>query len=120
VFKVDGTQELEQLALKDLTIPLQPEVSPTPAEFRNGEVQYMSTCGLCHGALVVSGGVLPDLRRMSPSVRDNFKDIVIGGVLSDNGMAGFGDILTEQDVEDIYSYIITRATQDRQLQSPTE
>jgi quinohemoprotein ethanol dehydrogenase len=80
----------------------------------------MSTCGLCHGALVVSGGVLPDLRRMAPSVRDHFKDIVIDGMLKDNGMASFGDLLSEQDVEDIYSYIITRATQDRLLQTPTE
>lgn len=120
VFKVDGTAELEQVALKDLTIPPQPEVSPTPEQFRNGEVQYMSTCGLCHGALVVSGGVLPDLRRMAPSVRDHFKDIVIDGMLKDNGMASFGDLLSEQDVEDIYSYIITRATQDRLLQTPTE
>lgn len=120
VFKVDGTEELEQVALKDQTIPPQPEIDATPEQIRNGELKYMSTCGLCHGALVVSGGVLPDLRRMAPSTRENFKAIVIDGMLKDRGMASFGDLLSEQDVEDIYAYIVTRAKQDRALQIPTE
>ena len=120
VFKVDGTEELEQVALKDLTIPPQPDVTATPEQLRNGEIQYMSTCGLCHGAMVVSGGVLPDLRRMNETTRSHFKDIVIDGMLSDNGMASFGDLLSEQDVEDIQAYITTRATQDRALQIPTD
>ncbi|MBO6543086.1 MAG: PQQ-dependent dehydrogenase, methanol/ethanol family [Alphaproteobacteria bacterium] len=120
VFKVGGQEELEQVALKDQTIPAQPEVEATPEQLRNGELQYMSTCGLCHGALVISGGVLPDLRRMSPSVHENFKGIVLDGMLKDNGMASFADLLSEQDVEDIYAYIVSRAKQDRALQIPTE
>jgi quinohemoprotein ethanol dehydrogenase len=75
----------------------------------------MAVCSLCHGALAVSSGVLPDLRRMSPAVKEHFQDIVRGGMLEDNGMASFGDLLSEQDVQDIYSYIIKRARQDRAL-----
>ena len=69
---------------------------------------------------MISGGVLPDLRRMSPSVHENFKGIVLDGMLKDNGMASFADLLSEQDVEDIYAYIVSRAKQDRALQIPTE
>ncbi|MCR9242419.1 MAG: PQQ-dependent dehydrogenase, methanol/ethanol family [Rhodobiaceae bacterium] len=120
VFKVNGTEELPELALLDQTIPEQPEVTATPEQLRNGEVQFMSVCGLCHGALAVSGGVLPDLRRMSPTTREHFDAIVREGMLEENGMPNFGDLLNEQDVQDIYSYIIKRATEDRALQLPTE
>ena len=64
--------------------------------------------------------MLPDLRRMSPAVHENFKAIVIDGMLADNGMASFGDLFTESEVEDIYAYIVKRATEDRALQIPTE
>lgn len=120
VFKVGATEELPQLALRDQSIPEYPEVEATEEQRRNGEIQYMSTCGLCHGALVVSSGVLPDLRRMSPAVRDNFDEIVRGGMLSDNGMAGFGDLLSEQDVKDIFAYITSRAREDRERMIPTQ
>jgi len=80
----------------------------------------MSVCGLCHGALAVSGGVLPDLRRMSPTTREHFDAIVREGMLEDNGMPNFSDLLSEQDVQDVYSYIIKRATEDRTLQLPTD
>ncbi len=120
VFKVNGTEELPELALRDLTIPPQPEITATDEQIANGEVLFMGSCALCHGALAVSGGVLPDLRRMSPAVHENFKAIVIDGMLADNGMASFGDLFTESEVDDIYAYIVKRATEDRALQIPTD
>ncbi|MBV1886275.1 MAG: c-type cytochrome, partial [Parvibaculaceae bacterium] len=115
VFSLGGTETLPELALRDLSIPEHQAVPATDEQLRNGEVNYLSICSLCHGAMVVSSGVLPDLRRMSPAVKEHFQDIVRGGMLKDNGMASFGDLLTEQDVQDIYSYIIKRARQDRAL-----
>ena len=73
---------------------------------------------LCHGALAISPGVTPDLRRMGESTREHFQDIVRGGILSDNGMASFADHLSEEDVEAIKSYIQKRALEDRARQQP--
>lgn len=115
VFSLEGTEILPELALRDLSIPDHEDVQATEEQIRNGEIEYMAVCSLCHGALAVSSGVLPDLRRMSPAVKEHFQDIVRGGMLEDNGMASFGDLLSEQDVQDIYSYIIKRARQDRAL-----
>lgn len=117
VFKLGGEAELPQVSMKDQTIPPHEPVELTEEEFRRGEVNYMAHCGLCHGPLAISGGVLPDLRRMSEPVKDNFMEIVRGGMLKDRGMASFGDLLSEQEVKEIYGYIITRAREDREQMS---
>jgi quinohemoprotein ethanol dehydrogenase len=79
----------------------------------NGKYKYMSTCMVCHGALVVSGGVVPDLRMLPPEKHAIFKEIVYDGVIHGAGMPKMGDLVTEQDVQDIHAYIITRANEDR-------
>ena len=48
--------------------------------------------------------------------RDLFKDIVYDGILKDNGMSSFSDVLSENDVESIYHYIVNTAKIDRQVQ----
>jgi quinohemoprotein ethanol dehydrogenase len=118
VFKVGGKADLPEVAIKDQSIPPHEPVELTEEQLRNGEVQFMAHCGLCHGALAISSGVVPDLRRMSPAVKDNFMEIVRGGMLKDRGMASFGDLLSERDVKDIYGYIIKRAREDRDRLAP--
>ena len=44
------------------------------------------------------------------------KDIVYNGILKDNGMSSFSDVLSENDVESIYHYIVDTAKIDRQVQ----
>ncbi|MEG9861747.1 MAG: PQQ-dependent dehydrogenase, methanol/ethanol family [Parvularculales bacterium] len=119
-FKLGAKGRLPVLTALDTTIPEQPDVNISADALAEGGVLYMNYCGLCHGALVVSGGVLPDLRRMSPGVHDQFYDIVLDGLLKDNGMASFGDLLSREDAEKIYGYIVTRATQDRAAALETE
>ncbi|GAK43667.1 pyrrolo-quinoline quinone [Tepidicaulis marinus] len=118
VFKVGGKADLPEVAIKDQSIPAHEPVELTEEQLRNGEVQFMAHCGLCHGALAISSGVVPDLRRMSPAVKENFMEIVRGGMLKDRGMASFGDLLSERDVKDIYGYIIKRAREDRERLAP--
>ena len=45
-----------------------------------------------------------------------FKEIVYEGILSENGMSSFSDVLSENDVESIYHYIVKTASVDRQIQ----
>jgi quinohemoprotein ethanol dehydrogenase len=58
----------------------------------------------------LSAGVLPDLRR-SAVLRspEAFRQVVLGGVLSDRGMVSFADRFGPDDAEAIRGYIETRA-----------
>ncbi len=112
-FKLGGKAAMPRVAEKNASIPEQPVIEATAAQVENGKYKYMSTCMVCHGALVVSGGVVPDLRMLPPEKHAIFKDIVYDGVIHGAGMPMMGDLVTEQDVQDIHAYIITRANQDR-------
>ena len=68
---------------------------------------------VCHGALVVSGGVVPDLRRLTAEKHSIFQQIVFDGVIHTAGMPRMGDLVTPQDVHDIQAYIAQRAREDR-------
>ncbi|MDO8290826.1 MAG: PQQ-dependent dehydrogenase, methanol/ethanol family [Parvibaculum sp.] len=118
VYKIGGTAQLEKLALRDQTIPEWPALTADTDTVRKGEVSYARHCGFCHGSGAISPGVTPDLRRMDENIRSHFQDIVRGGMLKDNGMASFGDLLSEEDAEAIKSYIQKRAIEDRARQAP--
>lgn len=119
VFKLGGKMELPKLAVLDQSIPEWPVLTATPAQIREGEVLYHERCQFCHGTMVISGGVLPDLRRMNENTRKHFQDIVRGGMLKDNGMASFADILSEEQADRILNYIQSRALEDRKREQPT-
>ena len=61
------------------------------------------------GIDAVSGGITPDLRRMSEEVHRQLKSIVLGGAREALGMPRFDDVLTEEDLSLIQGYIIGRA-----------
>lgn len=120
VYKIGGTQTLPRLALRDQSIPDWPKLTADKAELRKGEIAFTSHCMVCHGALAVSPGVTPDLRRMNENTRTHFQDIVRGGMLKDNGMASFGDLLTKEDVDAILVYINKRALEDKAKMAPMQ
>jgi len=47
-----------------------------------------------------------------------FQQIVYDGVIHGAGMPRLGDLLTEQDVQDIHAYIVSRANEDRAALPP--
>ncbi len=120
VFKLGAKKVLPALARVNQKIPPQPRITAGPREIAQGGALYGAHCLVCHGALVVSGGVLPDLRRMARGTHQNFDAIVRDGLLADNGMAGFGDLLSKEDARLIYAYIVTRARNDRRAQIEAE
>jgi quinohemoprotein ethanol dehydrogenase len=117
-FKLGGKTAMPRVAEKNTAIPEQQPIDATEAQITNGKYKYMSTCMMCHGALVVSGGVVPDLRMLAPEKHAIFKMIVYDGVIHGAGMPTMGDLLTEQDVHDIHAYIVMRANQDRAALTP--
>jgi quinohemoprotein ethanol dehydrogenase len=112
-FKLGGKAPMPTVAARNLDIPVPPVIAATPAQLENGKYKYMSTCMVCHGALVVSGGVLPDLRRLPAEKHAIFKQIVYDGIIHGAGMPQLSDLVSEQDVHDIQAYIALRAQQDR-------
>lgn len=115
-FKLGGTAAMPKVAEKDLRIPEQPQLTATPDQLTNGKYKYMSTCMVCHGALVVSGGVLPDLRMLTAQKHALFSSIVLDGAIHGAGMPRLDDLVNAQDVRDIQAYIVARANQDRAAQ----
>ncbi|HQR24463.1 MAG TPA: PQQ-dependent dehydrogenase, methanol/ethanol family, partial [Steroidobacteraceae bacterium] len=73
-FKLGGKADMPRIATKNSLIPEQPAIEATPAQVDNGKYRYMNTCAFCHGALVISGGVVPDLRMLPPEKHAIFKE----------------------------------------------
>ena len=114
-FKLDGKSKIEALPERDLTIPQQPILNASLENIKVGEDIYANYCAICHGS-GVHGKTISDLRYMSESTHENFKKIVFDGMLEDNGMKGFSDVLTEQNVFEVHSYIVDVATRERKAQ----
>ncbi len=95
--------------------PLRARAEPPPAfgddvMVEEGRVHYAKNCGGCHGANVVSGGVLPDLRFSAVlATEESWRAVVIYGALADRGMMSFADNLAAAEAEALRSYIVSRA-----------
>ncbi|PCJ39440.1 MAG: PQQ-dependent dehydrogenase, methanol/ethanol family [Alphaproteobacteria bacterium] len=87
-------------------LPKPPALKASAETLALGKKLFTKACGECHWN--INGGY-PDLRRMSPEVHAAFKDIVLHGQREPLGMAGFGDILSEKQVEAIHSHLIKLA-----------
>ena len=114
-FKLGGKSKIEALPERDLTIPQQPILNASLENINAGLDIYANYCAICHGS-GVHGKTISDLRYMSESTHENFKKIVFDGMLEENGMKGFSDILTEQNVFEVHSYIVDVATRERKAQ----
>ena len=120
VFKLGGVAELPPPTVLDRTIPEQPELIASAEEVQSGKERYHLHCAVCHGAIAKSSGVIKDLRLMQPETHQIYKEIVLGGVYAEKGMASFSDLLEEKDIELIRAYIISRANEDREAAATVE
>ena len=116
VFRLDGKAKQPETIELSQNVPRQPRIKASQKVIEKGSVLYMESCSLCHGALGVSGGVVPDLRLMNRASHRNFQKIVRRGALAQNGMPNFGDLYSKREVQAIHAYIVLRANQDRALQ----
>lgn len=97
-------------------LPKEPPRKPPPrspmtdAELQQGKELYETYCQSCHGSQV-RGGV-KDLRYMDDETRKSFRDITLKGIRQKQGMAGFADLLSPEDVTLLYRYVTLRAFED--------
>lgn len=107
-FKLGGDKNIVPVSGQPL-----PELTEIP--FNNdatllaeGENLFVGNCMLCHGAGAISGGSLSDLRYAAPATYDNIQNIVRMGAYSSLGMPNLGEWLTEEDVEKIKNWLLSR------------
>jgi quinohemoprotein ethanol dehydrogenase len=93
-------------------VPPPPPLRATEDVVRRGRELFGQTCSRCHGENAVGG--LKDLRFMTRETRAEFNAIVLGGVRKEKGMAGFSDLLSQQDADAINAYLVARANEDWQ------
>jgi len=111
VFKLGGTAKLPPAPPSPPPPVLDPPPSTaSPQVIAAGQVQYQSTCAMCHDASYGNRGVFPDLR-YSAMLRspEAFRAVVLGGALQKSGMASFKARLTPRDVQAVRAYLIERA-----------
>jgi len=114
VFKLGGS-----------TVPLPPElpkldVAPeppaqaagvTPATIAQGQQLFFANCVMCHANQHRS--ITPDLRRMQPGTHQAFSKIVLEGLLLQNGMPRWDDVLKPQEVAAIHAWLIDEQRKTR-------
>ena len=106
-YKLGGTAKLQEPApLADAPKP--PALTADAATVEAGGKLYDAYCSQCHGIHAVSGGVLPDLRKMAPEMHQMFLGILYGGRVPD-GMPSFAEAFDAKQVDQIHQYLIKRA-----------
>ncbi|MEH6551945.1 MAG: PQQ-dependent dehydrogenase, methanol/ethanol family [Pseudomonadales bacterium] len=111
-FKIDGADTLPPIIEQTWEKP-----PPVPADISAEEIErgahlYQRFCARCHGASAVSGGSVPDLRRLDSHWYVQFDDVVRGGLMESSGMPRFDDVLSEQDALAVKAYVLREAQQD--------
>ena len=110
-FRIGGNAELPEMP-EPVTSSEPPDNFGTPAQVAAGASLYTRHCSSCHGVLAISGGVLPDLRHSTmTSSPDAFRNVVLDGVLLEQGMASFAEVIDENDTEAIRAFIASQANQ---------
>ncbi|MET0292223.1 MAG: PQQ-dependent dehydrogenase, methanol/ethanol family [Steroidobacteraceae bacterium] len=112
VFKLGGKATLP--APEPYTArPLSPPPATADAQLvAHGNELFSRYCNLCHGLDGLSRGMFPDLTR-TPLLHTQagISAVVLGGALSQRGMASFAKDLKEPDVEAIRAYLIAKANE---------
>ncbi|MDE0842222.1 MAG: PQQ-dependent dehydrogenase, methanol/ethanol family [Porticoccaceae bacterium] len=110
-FKLDGQKvSLPTRVAARGAFPKPPVTQASAKMIEQGRKDYVMQCGSCHG-MYGSLPMLPDLRRLSHEKHTIFKDIVIDGILEENGMPNFSNDLSISQVEGIQAYILTLSQQ---------
>lgn len=109
-FKIKGGAQLPAYTPVPLP-PAMPTVEQWPQQrIDEGRGLYSNYCSRCHGASLLSSGILPDLRRSPLSGHsESFAKVVLEGALEPRGMISFAGSLTAEQVESIRAFVISSA-----------
>lgn len=110
VFKAGATAKLPAPPPPIQQVLEPPPAFGTPEQITLGNDTYNRFCGTCHGTDGQRRGMFPDLRYSSVlRAKESFSAVVLGGVLTQNGMVSFKKALQPDQVESIRAYLVNRA-----------
>jgi quinohemoprotein ethanol dehydrogenase len=107
-YRIGGTAKLPAPDLTPEALPPPPPVTASVEVVNHGRDLYNGYCGMCHGPNAMSGGVIPDLRYLTPEKHRIFLGI-LGGAYASKGMPAMLDVLKPDEAEAIHQYLIQRA-----------
>ena len=109
VFKLGGEEMSPPVQSIAKVNPVVPSMTTDALTIARGEYEYHEHCQFCHGAGVIGGGVIPDLRYLDEVGHKTFLGVILGGMHSEKGMASFKDVLSFEQANQIQAYIISQA-----------
>jgi cytochrome c55X len=78
------------------------------SQIERGRRTYSDRCSHCHGLnMVTAGTVTYDLREFPRNQQERFFESVTNG--RNNRMPPWGDVLTQEEIGDIWSYVLSRS-----------
>jgi quinohemoprotein ethanol dehydrogenase len=111
-FRLGGKETPLPPKQKHIETPAPPDIKIKEELIERGAFLYQFYCDICHGKF----GDLhlsqhPDLSKLPDAKHALFNDIVLKGILSQNGMASFSNSLSEADAEAIHHFLIKKQTE---------
>ncbi len=105
VFRLDGGATPRPPPLPPIEpMPKPPPQTASAAVIARGQALFAANCATCHVNLPRSGSA--DLTRLTPETHAAFDQIVFGGLLKEQGMPQWSDVLTKDDVHALHAYVI--------------
>jgi quinohemoprotein ethanol dehydrogenase len=112
-FKLGGSAEIPMVEMTPIARQPQGEAFGDETLLAEGAVHYSRNCAVCHGTFARSSGVLPDLRWSAYTGDQEFwYEVVHDGLLQENGMVSFADVLDADQMEAIRAYVLGQAHVD--------
>lgn len=110
-FKLGGGETPLPPKKKPIETPTSPTTAIKTELLEKGAALYEFYCFICHGNFGDKHlSQHPDLSKLTEAKHMTFNDILLKGILSENGMANFSNSLSEADVEAIHHYLIKQQT----------
>lgn len=110
-FKLGGSDTPVAPKRKIIETPKPPDTKIKEELIAKGAAIYEAYCETCHGRFGDRHlSQHPDLSKLQIAMHQSFQNIVLGGILSSNGMASFSNSLSEEDVEAIHHYLLKQQT----------
>jgi quinohemoprotein ethanol dehydrogenase len=111
-FKLGGGETPLPPKQKHIEAPLPPEIKIKEDLIKKGMALYEFYCEICHGRFGDRHtSQHPDLSKLPEAKHLLFNDILLKGILAENGMANFSNSLSAEDVEAIHHYLLKRQTE---------
>ncbi|MEZ5994460.1 MAG: PQQ-dependent dehydrogenase, methanol/ethanol family [Hyphomonadaceae bacterium] len=109
VFALGATGALPARELVRVETPAPPAIQASAQTLAHGAAAYTQFCMVCHGTGVISGGVLPDLRRSAALQDAGVWAQTVHGARAANGMPDFTDWVSDGDAEALRAYVAHEA-----------